>query len=416
METSVGRARGGGYWVGWAGLLASGILLAAQAAGIRAAPIAKPPLVIGLSAEYGVKGSEAALSIERGIRIAIDEINQAGGVLGGRRLALETRDDRGVPMRGVDNLREFAAKPEVVAVMCGRFSPVALDQAPVANELGITMLDPWAAADGITRQNGKRGNYIFRLSLTDTWAIKALLDHARGRGFKRIAAMFPNTAWGRSSEAAMLTYLQRHPGLSHSTYWYNWGDQDYTRQLLEAKAIRPDAILMVANEAEGALIIRQLAALQSKPRYPVLSHWGIAGGDLVGRVGKGWNLGGVDLVLPQSFGFEDAAQRPGRKRIQEVAARYRARFGEDARAMHAQVGFAHAYDLTHMLARAIQRAGVDDRAKIRDALEDLDELKGLVRDYKRPFSPQDHEALDEDAAYMATYNRAGRLQRIKVRP
>ena len=61
------------------------------------------PLLIGLSAEYGMSGSQTAQSIEKGILLAIDEINTAGGVLG-RKLALEKRDDRGLPARALDNL------------------------------------------------------------------------------------------------------------------------------------------------------------------------------------------------------------------------------------------------------------------------------------------------------------------------
>ena len=83
-------------WIG--GLLFSWRALAAE----------PPPVVVGLTAEFGVQGGHAAQSIEKGIRLALDEINAAGGVLGGRKLVLETADDRGVPARGVDNYITFS--------------------------------------------------------------------------------------------------------------------------------------------------------------------------------------------------------------------------------------------------------------------------------------------------------------------
>ena len=154
------------------------------------------PIVIGLSAEFGVNDSVAAQSIEKGILLAIDEINSTGGLLGGRKLQLETKDDRGVPARGLDNLNNLAANKDVVAIFSGRFSPVTLEIAPVANRLGILLLAPWSAVDSITTQPDP--NYVFRLSLTDTWAMVKMLDYASAHGFNRVALFIPNTAWGRS--------------------------------------------------------------------------------------------------------------------------------------------------------------------------------------------------------------------------
>ena len=58
-----------------------------------------------------------------GIRVAVHEINSHGGILGGRPLILETKDDRSVPARAIENLKEFAAVKDLVAVFGARFSP-----------------------------------------------------------------------------------------------------------------------------------------------------------------------------------------------------------------------------------------------------------------------------------------------------
>jgi branched-chain amino acid transport system substrate-binding protein len=73
------------------------------------------------------------------------------------------------------------------------------------------------------------------------------------------------------------------------------------------------------------------------------------------------------------------------------------------------VGVAQAYDLTHLLARAIDLAGSTDRAAIRDALEHLGPYQGLVRNYERPFSPERHDALFPEDAFMARYGEDGQL-------
>lgn len=367
------------------------------------------PIVLALTAEFGVKGSFAAQSIERGILLAIDEINASGGLLGGRKLALEKNDDRGVPARGIDGFTSFAANPDVAAVFCGRFSPVALEIAPLAGKFGLVMLDPWAAADSITANRGAEPNYVFRLSLTDTWAMEVMLDHARRRGFNRLAFFLPNTAWGRSSEAALLAYGKRPSGFRHDTFWYNWGDTDFSERLIMARGKGAQALIMVANETEGLPIVKQMLALPADQRMPIISHWGVLAGDFA-ALSEG-ALETIDFSVVHTFSFSDA-QGP---KARSVANGVRRLFGIETTELRAQVGFAHAYDLTHLLAKAITKAGSTDRAAIRAALERLDSHAGLVRNYVRPFTPDHHEALDRRQVSMARFDRDGNLKSIGKR-
>jgi branched-chain amino acid transport system substrate-binding protein len=72
-------------------------------------------------------------------------------------------------------------------------------------------------------------------------------------------------------------------------------------------------------------------------------------------------------------------------------------------------GVAHAYDLTHLLARAIDKAGTTDREKVRDALEKLGPYEGLVKHYHQPFSRDRHEALGPEQLFMARWRSDGVL-------
>ena len=364
------------------------------------------PIRIGISAEFGMQGSQAAQSIEKGMLLAIDEITATGGVLG-RPLALEKRDDRGVPARGVDNLTELAALPDLVAVFCGRFSPVAMEQAPVANRLGVLLLDPWAAADGIVQQPAP--NSVFRLSATDTWAMETLLAHARGRKLERLALMLPNTAWGRSSEAASLAYAKRSAGFRLTSYWYNWGDTDFAQRVSQIRNEGAQALIMVANESEGALIVKAMAALPPAQRLPIISHWGIAGGDFAAASGEA--LKAVDLVVVQTFSFSGNSG----SKAKTVAAAVNRRFGHEVATLRGQVGFAHAYDLVHLLAIAVRKAGSTQRSAIRDAMETLDSHDGLVRSYRKPYDAKDHEALDRSQLFLARFDADGNLRAVNKR-
>ncbi len=95
---------------------------------------------VGLNAEASHPTSTSDDAIKQGMLIAIDEINRAGGVLGGRKLALVEKDNRSVPARAVQNNREFAAMPDLVAVFGGKFSSAIIESLPLLHELKLPMM------------------------------------------------------------------------------------------------------------------------------------------------------------------------------------------------------------------------------------------------------------------------------------
>jgi branched-chain amino acid transport system substrate-binding protein len=366
--------------------------------------VANEPVLIGLDAEFGHKTSTSAQAVQQGMTIAIDEINRAGGVLGGRKLELVTRDNRSVTAIGVDNLRELAAMADLVAVFGGKFSPIYIECLPVAQQLGILLLDPWGSADPIT-DNAYQPSYSFRLSLKDAWAGPAFVRFAKQR-FKanRLGLILPNTSWGRSNQAAIEKASAAGGVALAGQRWYNWGDRSLLTQYHELKAAGAQAIVLVANETEGALLVREVAALPASERLPIISHWGVTGGDFARMAGEA--LRQVDFSVIQTFTFVGLKSPVARR----VAAAMQRDYGVAAAdRIISPVGVAHAYDLTHLLARAVDRAGSTDRGKIRDALEQLGPYDGLVQRYDRPFTAARHDALSARNVFFAQYTSDDKL-------
>lgn len=364
-------------------------------------------MLIGLDAEFGHKTSTSAQAVQQGMEIAIDEINRAGGVLGGRRLELVTTDNRSIPAIGVDNLRSLAARPDLVGVFGAKFSPVVMEWIPVAHELGIPVFATWSSADPIT-DNDRRPNFSFRLSLKDAWAAPAFLRFARERhGATRVGVVLPNTAWGRSNQAA----IERAAGAAGveiaGERWYNWGDKSLLDIYRELRQSGAQAIILVANENEGSLLVREIANLPQAERLPVVAHWGVTGGAFAEMAGDA--LERVDVSVIQTYSFIGDNSATARRVLNALKSRYGI---ERAERVRSPVGVAHAYDLTHLLARAINKAGSTDRRKIRDALERLGPYTGLVRHYERPFSPERHDALSPDQVFMARYDASDTLTPI----
>lgn len=360
---------------------------------------------IGLTAEFGLKDSTSAQAVEMGIRVAISEINARGGVLGGRPLVLETMDDRSVPARAIENVRKLAMQKDMVAVFGARFSPVVMELLPVIQELGLILLDPWASADGITQHNFKP-SYTFRLSLMDRYAMPYMIQHAKRRGFKRVALLLPNTAWGRSNDEAAKAYLAKKPSVEVvRTRWYNWGDKSFADLRKDLLAHKPQCIIFVANDVEGSLVVHELAAMPEARRVPILCHWGVTGGKFFEKSGE--DLKRMDFSVIQTFSFLHA-DRQKRERFMAEARKLYPGLGR-AESIPGPVGVAHAYDLAHLLAQAINKAGSTNRSAVRKALEDLGPYSGLVTNYARPFSPSNHEALGPEVIFMAKYRGDGVL-------
>jgi branched-chain amino acid transport system substrate-binding protein len=358
----------------------------------------KPPVFIGLDAEFGHKTSTSAQAVRQGMEIAIDEINQKGGVLGGRKLELVVMDNRSIPAMGVDNLRALAARPDLVGVFGGKFSPVVMEWIPVAHELGIPVFAPWSSANPIT-DHDRKPSYSFRLSLKDTWAAPAFMRFAKEeRGAQRVGVILPNTAWGRSNQSAIAKASEKSGVVIVGERWYNWGDKTLIEIYHELQKLGAQAIILVANEGEGSILIKEIAALPAADRLPIISHWGITGGAMADLAGDA--LHKVDLTVVQTYSFI-GAKSPAALR---VLAALKTRYGiPEAEKIKSPVGVAQAYDLTHILARAIDKAGSTNRRKIRDALEKLGPYDGLVRRYNPPFAPDRHDALTPGDVFMARY-------------
>jgi len=362
------------------------------------------PVYVGFDGAYSVKNSTSAQAVELGLKVAIHEINAGGGVLGGRQVELITKDNRSVSARGIVNLESFAAKQDLVAVFGGRFSPVLLQQLKTAHEKQVPLLDVWGAADGIT-DHAFVPSYSFRLSLKDSWAMPAMLAQSQAKGGAKFGLLLPNTGWGRSNQKALDKALVNMPNADLvGTIWYNWGEQDMLQHYQALVGAGAQSVLLVANDLEGSLLVRQLGEHTNIKRVPIISHWGVTGGNMVEASGP--TLAELDFTIVQTFSFvtaQPAMLETFKRTAAEIAG------VDDVTSLPSPVGVGHAYDMMHILAKAIDVAQSTDRVAIRDALEQLGAHAGLVRTYHQPFSPKSHDALSPDLVFFAKYRADGTL-------
>ena len=415
LEAGHGRSRGPwplppGLPVSWLRALLRLAVWPALPALLALAGIAhaREPVYIGFDGAYGVKTNTAPKAIERGIRAAMEEINARGGVLGGRPLQLLTTDNQGVSARARDNYLELAARPDVIAVLGGKFSPVIVETVPEAQRMQVPLVSVWGSADPIT-DNGHNPSFVFRLSLKDSWGVEAMLRRAATTfKAKRVCAVLPNTSWGRSGQSVINGRAGAIGLAVAATRWYNWGDKAFGEILAACRAGDTQAMILVANEVEAALIVREMAALAPADRIPIVSHWGVTGGVMHELAGEA--LDKVDLQVIQTFTFVDNA----RPRARQLAAWLMKEGGYTSAAqITSPVGSAHAYDMTHLLARAVDQARSTKGDDIRRALEKLPPFDGAVRSYAPAFTPERHDALGPQQVLFVRIERSGALTPLR---
>lgn len=367
-------------------------------------------IVIGIDADMSATAAIGGEAIYRGAKIAVDEINSKGGVLG-RQLVLKVADHRGNPRRGVANIENLLEDKNLVAVLGGVHTPVALNEIDLVHKNKLIYLGPWAAGTPLV-DNGYQPNYVFRLSVRDADAGTVLVRHAKARGFKRVGLLLERTGWGKSNNKSLMLAAKKE-GLSIAQVeWFNWGTDDLSRQIAKFKASNVEAVIFVGNAPEGAVFAKNIAALNPQDRLPIISHWGIAGGSFVDRVGLD-RLSLLDIAVLQTYSFMAPKNL---EKANYVIEQYKEYFYQDATVENipAVAGLVHAYDLVHLLSIAITKAKTTNREKVREALENIENYDGLVRYFEKPFSEKRHDALNVNDYILSTFNTRGFLIPIQL--
>lgn len=372
--------------------------------GAHLSVLAAGNIKIAIDAEFGIPSSTSAQAVRNGAQVAVNEINAAGGLLG-RKLEIIERDNRAVPARSLNNLRELAADSDVVAVLCARYSPVVVELLPEIHRLKMVFLDPWAAANSIT-DNDYSPSYVFRLSLKDSWALQVMMRHSLKSGARKVGLLLPNTEWGRSSlKSAEITASKDTHQEIVDVQWYNWGDPSMIERYQALRKAGAESVIFVANDREAAILVKEVAKLPKEQRLPLVAHWGLTGGQFFEQAGPA--LSAVDLSVVQTYSFigktDEAAIRV-LKGLKSVTG------NDDPRKVVSQVGVAHAYDLVQLLARAIKQAKSTDRVLVRNALEKLGPYQGLLGQIDKPFTPKRHDALTISNVYMANFADDGAIE------
>ena len=341
---------------------------------------------IGLVTALSGQSARAGEALTRGLTIAIDELNAAGGVLG-RKFELVTRDDEAVPAKGVIAARELVYKEKVAVLFGGLDTPVSIAIVPIMNESKVPFMGPWAAGTPITK-NGAEPNYVFRVSAVDEIVDRAMLQYAQKTfGTKKPGLILVNNPWGQSNEDGLKAAMQAKGVAPAGIEKFEGNDIDVVPQLTRLKAGGADTLFLVGNVGPSAQVVKSLDRMGWK--VPIVSHWGPAGGRFTELAGPSAS----DVHFVQTYSFFGKQRPVGEKVLKMLMAKYPDI--KSAGDVTPAVGVANAYDAMQLTALAIKNAGSTDGPKIREGYYKIATYDGLIKTYTTPFGPGRHDAITE---------------------
>src|SRR5438067_1928842 len=369
------------------------LLILALAAVLPA--LAQEPVKIGLVTALSGQSARAGEAITRGLQVAIDEINARGGVLKGRKLELLRRDDEATPAKGVTAARELVFKEKVAVLFGGLDTPVSLAIVPMMNQEKVPFMGPWAAGTPITK-NGANPNFVFRVSAVDEIVDKAMLQYSQKVfNAKNCGMILVNNPWGESNEKGLTAALAAKGMKAAGIEKFGQDDIDVVPQLSRLKSAGADCLFLVGNVGPSSQVVKSLDRMGWMA--PIVSHWGPAGGrftELAGPSAK-------NVHFVQTYSFFGKQSAAGEKVLKALMAKYPDIKGPGD--ITPAVGVANAYDAMMLTALAIQNAGSTDGPKVRDGYYKIDRYDGLIKTYTKPFSPQQHDALNENDYVWAQF-------------
>lgn len=363
-------------------------LLTAMSLGATAAG---EPIRIAVTGPFSGSSSPMGLSMLAGVRIAADEINFGGGILG-RNIELLERDDKADPETGKKVVQELIQKDKVVAGLGFINTGVALTAQRLYQEARIPVINNVATGAKITGQFQPPEfpeNYVFRNAASDhIQSVMIVRDAVERRRFTKIAIFHDTTAYGEQGKDLLneqLTLQNIKPVAIES---FKLGVADLSIALKRARDAGAEVILTYAIGPELAAIANGKAKMGWN--VPMIGSWPLSLPNFIDAAGK--NAEGAHM--PQSF-IEEAYNS---RRNSFVTAYLRA---NQVKSIPSGVSAAQGYDSLYLLIGAMIQAGVTDGPKVRQALENLKKpVFGVITTYDPPFTPTDHEAISENMVVM----------------
>ncbi len=336
--------------------LLTALLALAAAVAARGADTIK----IGEYASLTGKDATFGQSQHKGIVMAFEEINAAGGVLG-KKIELVFEDNQSKAGESATVAKKLLSRDKVIALLGEVASSRSLEVTAIAQAAKVPMISPAATNPAVT----EKGTYIFRVCFIDPFQGTVMAKFAQeDLKAKRVATL---TSVSNAYSVGLARFFKETFTKSGGTVAieqkYSEGDKDFRAQLTAIKAANVDAVFVPGYYTEAALIARQARSLGLTIPF--------IGGD-------GWEseklleIGGPALngcYYSTHFSPENKEAN-----VASFVQRFKQRWQNETPDAFAALG----YDAAFVLVDAIKRAGTTDGPKLRAALAATKDFVGAT--------------------------------------
>lgn len=321
---------------------------------------------------------------KKSMNLAIDEINEAGGV-DGRKLEAVIYDTEGDPSKTVKSAGKLINRDGVTAIIGPSRTPTTLAVAPMIKRAKLPFIS-CAAGNKIVEPVKP---WVFKTAQSDIQAVASIYKHIRQRGIKKVGIITVANAFGESGKEQLIEQASDFGITMVRSESFGADDTDMTAQLTKIRQEDPGAIVCWGTNPGPAVVAKNIQQLGVEtPLY--MSH-GVASPkfiELAGEAAEGILLPTGKILVAELLPEDD----PQKRVLTHYIKAYKSRYNETVS------GFGgYAYDAVYLLAEAMEGSG-GDKGKIRENLEKINNYPGISGVFN--FSSTDHNGLDPSAFVM----------------
>ena len=345
-------------------LVIAGLLAVAVACAPGEPGVIKIGCVLSTTGLLGPMGQDMMAAA----RLAVEEINAQGGILG-KQVKLIEEDDATEAAKCLERVRKLVEIDGVKVLVGGMTSGASMATGPYLAAKEVVMISPSATSPAIATQEWKK--WLFRTTPDDAFQGKVLAQIIMEKGFTRLATIVQDNPYGVGLEKALVDSLgeARWTGTHVVSIHFDPAKKDYRTELSQIRDRNPDVVLAVTYAEDGIIVFRQALEM---------------GLDKIAWLGCDGNYGPGMFEEPSCAEFMakaivagTRAAGPSGTTYDKFAEAYKKAVGRDP-----SVYCDTTYDAIMLIARAIERAGKYEAAAIREALleigQDYDGASGTI--------------------------------------
>jgi len=329
-----------------AGAAAGALIAAASGAAAQDVTIGSLMPMTGDLAAFGE-------TTNNGVRLAVDQVNAAGGVLDGRQIELVVGDTQTAPQAAIDAAQRLVsvegASAMVGALSSGNTIPVAQSVASVEQ---VPVISPASTSPVITGLED--GDFLFRTVPSDAYQGVALSSIVHEAGVGSVSVIYVNNDYGEGLAESFGEAFEGDGGTIVGSVPYEQGRASYRGELQQISG--GDALVLIGYPENGVTILRQALEEGFFTRFAFSD--GMKAPEIIEQIGGDFLEGAMGTAPQAPEGSETAALFTGF---------YEEAYGERPPKPYIDTG----YDAAFLLALAIEASGSTEGTAIRDALRDV---------------------------------------------